>query len=1087
MKKIVCALLVMLSIPAFSQGFLHQQGQNIVDGNGNPVLLRGVGLGGWMIQEGYMLQTSAFAGSQHEIRKKISDLIGETDTEAFYQKYRDNGVTKRDVDSLKAWGFNSIRLPMHYNLYTLPIEQETVTGQQTWLDEGFERTDKLLEWCAANQMYLILDMHATPGGQGKDANISDYDTSKPSLWESEANKTKMIALWRKLAERYKDSPWIGAYDLINEPNWNFTGTNQNGCDEGSNAPLRSLMVAVTQEIREVDTNHMIIIEGNCWGNNYNGIFPLWDTNMTLSFHKYWNNNAVGSIQGMLNLRTQYNVPLWLGESGENSNVWFRDAIKLVESNNIGWSWWPMKKVESIAGPCNVTMPAGYQALLNYWGGTGTAPSQASAVATLNQLAENYKMQNVTTKPDVIDAMFRQIQTDETIKYKSHNLPGKVYASEYDLGTNGIAYSDTDVATYHSDGGSYTAWNKGWAMRNDGVDVETCTDAVTNGFDVNYTAAGEWLVYTLTPTAATAYDIDVRYAGIGGKIHLEDENGKISETITLPSTGGYTTWGTATFNSILLKAGTNKVKLYIDIAGFNLNYLDFKNPVAAAQVAMRALDAGTNILGDKITVTFNKDLATGIDFSQSSLSLKVNGTATAISNFEATSANSITFSTATPVSAGDVVLLTYAGTNIIAADAAIQPAFTDMPVTNRLGNIQSIPGTIQAEDFYVNNGLVLETTTDTGGGQDIGYTNAGDNLDYLVNIASEGNYKVEYRYAGATTTGQLSLQLINADTQNIETISLPPTGGWQTWQTKQTQVTLPAGRFYLRLLVDAPEFNLNWVRFTVMAADDDFDGVPNTADLCPNTPTGTVVDFTGCPLFTLPQNNFAVTVSDETCRSANNGSISITAAANHNYTATVTGTNYSQTSAFITTANFANLESGTYQMCITLAEAPAYKVCYDVTVNEPVDLAVLSRISAPQRTMELDLYGGQKYTISLNGESFTTTQSTVTLALKPGENNLEVKADKECQGTYREKVMLDATAVIYPNPVNGGIVYVAAPYAEDSNVSIEVFNVLGKRVYSAAFKPQTEDIAVNVSALEAGVYMIKVVSGTYTTNSKLVKQ
>lgn len=1087
MKKIICSLLLMLSIPAFSQGFLHQQGQNIVDGNGNNVLLRGMGLGGWMIQEGYMMQTSEFAGTQREIRAKIQGIIGETETEAFYQRYRDNGVTKRDIDSLKAWGFNSVRLPMHYNLYTLPIEQEATTGQQTWLTEGFDRTDKLLQWCAANQMYLILDMHAAPGGQGKDANISDYDPSKPSLWESEANKTKMIALWRKLAERYKDSQWIGAYDLINEPNWAFTGTNKNGCDEQNNAPLRSLMVAITQAIREVDTNHMIIIEGNCWGNNYNGIFPLWDNNMTLSFHKYWNNNEQGSIQGLLNLRTQYNVPLWLGETGENSNVWFRDAIKLVEGLNIGWSWWPLKKIESIAGPCNVTMPAGYQQLIDYWKGTGTAPSQSAAIATLNQLTENYKMENVTVKPDVIDAMFRQVQTDETKKYKNHPLPGKVFASEYDLGRLGFAYNDTDYATYHSDGGSYTAWNKGWAMRNDGVDIEVCNDAVTNGFDVNYTATGEWLLYTLNTTAATGYTVDVRYAGTGGKIHLEDATGRISETVTLPATGGYTTWSTFSLGTVLLKQGENKVKLYIDAGGSNLNYLEFKNAVPAAQVALNAIDAGTNVLGDKVTVTFNKDLTAGINFAESSLTLKVNGTTAAISGFEATSASSFTFNTATAISTGDVVTLTYAGTNLIATDATTQAVFTDKPVANRVGNIQQVPGTIQAESFYVNNGLSLETTTDTGGGQNIGYTNTGDYLDYLVNISQTTNYKIEYRYAGSSTTGQLSLQLINADTQTIETVSLPSTGGWQTWQTKQTNATLPAGRYYLRLYVAAPEFNLNWVRFTAVEVDDDNDGIPNSADLCPNTPAGTVVDFTGCPLFSLPQNNFAVTITGESCRTSNNGSISITATANHNYVATLTGGASAQTKNFTTSASFEGLESGNYQVCITLPEAPSYKVCYDVEITQPVDLAVLSRVSAPQRTVEVSLYGGEQYIVNLNGQSFTTTQSTLNLSLKPGENNLEIKADKECQGVYREKILLDATAVIYPNPVNGNTIFVAAPYDAESNVSIEIFNLIGNRVYNAVHKPQTEDIAADVSGLQAGVYMIKVVSGKNTTNSKIVKQ
>ena len=70
----------------------------------------------------------------------------------------------------------------------------------------------------------------------------------------------------------------------------------------------------------------------------------WDNNMVLSFHKYWNKNDQNSIQHILDFREQYQVPVWLGETGENSNVWFTEAIQLLESNNIGWSWWPLKKL-----------------------------------------------------------------------------------------------------------------------------------------------------------------------------------------------------------------------------------------------------------------------------------------------------------------------------------------------------------------------------------------------------------------------------------------------------------------------------------------------------------------------------------------------------------------------------------------------------------------------------------------------------------------------------------------------------------------------------------------------------------------------
>ena len=574
-KKVAFVLLLIAFQVSFGQGFLRADGEKIVDANGQNIILRGLGLGGWMVQEGYMLQTSNFAGPQYKIKQKIEELIGEENTKEFYNAYLANGITKRDIDSLKFWGFNSVRLPMHYNLYTLPIEEEN-SGDVTWLEKGFELTDNLLEWCSSNQMYLILDLHAAPGGQGHDANISDYDPTKPSLWESEANQQKMITLWQKLADRYKDNPWIGGYDIINEPNWNFEGENRNGCDEMNNKPLRKLMVDVTKAIREVDKKHIIFIEGNCWGNNYNGIFPLWDDNLVVSFHKYWNYNDLESIQKMLDYRKEYNVPIWLGESGENSNVWFRDAIKLMESNNIGWAFWPMKKVDNIAGVTSVNKSATYDSLLQYWKSSGTKPSISFAKKTLMLLAEEYKMENVTVKPDVIDAMFRQVLTVETKPYKQHSIPGIIYATEYDLGTNGYAYSDVDFINYRVSTGEFTTWNKGKKMRNDGVDIRVSNDIKTNGYEVYDIKDNEWLLFTVNIKKTKAYNVAIQYAceNIDGKLHLEIDGKIMSKPITLTSTKSEDKYKTVVLPKIKLKGGIHKIKVVFDKGGFVLNYLNF---------------------------------------------------------------------------------------------------------------------------------------------------------------------------------------------------------------------------------------------------------------------------------------------------------------------------------------------------------------------------------------------------------------------------------------------------------------------------------------------------------------------------------
>lgn len=285
-----------------SQGYLHRNGQKIVNGQGQEVILRGIGLGGWMLQEGYMLKTS---GPQHQLEARIIDLVGETRKQEFYSAWLANHTRKIDIDSMAAWGYNAVRLPMHYKLFTPPIEEEPVAGQITWRQEGFQMVDQLLAWCKANNLYLILDLHAAPGGQGKNADISDYDSAKPSLWESKANQDKTVALWRKLAERYANEPMIGAYDLINEPNWGLQNLadDPNGCSESQNALLWDLQKRITAAIREVDQNHLLFIEGNCWGNNYQGLPTLWDNNLAISYHKYWNN-----------------PPCWRAVSATNNNA-----------------------------------------------------------------------------------------------------------------------------------------------------------------------------------------------------------------------------------------------------------------------------------------------------------------------------------------------------------------------------------------------------------------------------------------------------------------------------------------------------------------------------------------------------------------------------------------------------------------------------------------------------------------------------------------------------------------------------------------------------------------------------------------------
>ncbi|MBW3553394.1 MAG: cellulase family glycosylhydrolase [Gemmatimonadetes bacterium] len=567
---------------ACAQEFLRASGQRIVDASGEEVILRGMGLGGWMLQEGYMLRT---AGPQHRIEARIEELVGRERKDAFYDAWLANHTRRIDVDSMAAWGFNSIRLPMHYKWFTPPIEEEPVPGEITWREDGFRLIDQLLDWAGANRMYLFLDLHAAPGGQGKNADINDYDPGKPSLWESAANQEKTIALWRRLAERYRDEPWMGGYDLINEPNWGFEdlAEDPNGCAEAGNAPLWELQRRITAAIREVDRNHLIVLEGNCWGNNYRGLPELWDDNLVVSFHKYWNYNDVASIRHMLDMRATRDVPVWLGESGENSNTWFTNAIALLEAHGIGWAWWPLKKI-GVNNPLEIVSPPAYERLRAFWRDEAPRPAGDEAWRALMELTESLKLEHNIIHRDVVDAMIRQPHTTEVLPFTAHRItPGAtatIAAVDYDLGRQGHAYSDADTANYHvSTGAARTPWNHGGAYRNDGVDIGTDPDDPEGGHYVGWTETGEWLQYTTEVTDGGLYTVHVEHAAAddGGALSLRVDGETVTERIPLPETGGVHQWIVRPVATVRLPSGRRRLRVVVEKGGFNLKSLRFSGP------------------------------------------------------------------------------------------------------------------------------------------------------------------------------------------------------------------------------------------------------------------------------------------------------------------------------------------------------------------------------------------------------------------------------------------------------------------------------------------------------------------------------
>ncbi len=834
MQKInLTILFILMSWNLFSQGFLHVSGKNIVNRNNENFIIRSIGTGNWMVQEGYMMQTSDVAGTQHEFKAKLTATIGAEKTNQFYQAWLNNHFTKADVDSMGKWGFNAIRVAMHYKWFTLPIEEEPVAGENTWHESGFVMIDNLLDWCEANQMYLILDLHAAPGGQGKDQAISDYDPTKPSLWENNYNKTKTVALWKKLAERYANEPWIGGYDLINEINWTFP--------EGNNSQIRALYGQISNAIRTHDTNHILFVEGNWFANDFSGLTPPWDANMAYSFHKYWTYNDESSIKWMLDLRNAQNRPVWLGETGENSNTWFTSLVSLVEKNNIGWSWWPVKK-SGINNVMYVKTNKEYTDLIETWKGNGTMTADAAFNAVM-AFSENHKVENCEMRYDVIDALIRQPKTSLTKPFKHHTTGQTIYFTNYDLGRNNFAYFDKDTANYHLNTNTFVNWNKGWAYRNDGVDIETCKDSQNNGYSVGWTEVGEWLQYTINSAQVGAYQLQIRTASEQtAVIHLEVDGKVASKPLTITGSGGWATWKTTTFDGIILPQGETKVRIVFDSGTANLNYFSLSNPQSVDNVKFEIISAETDKMNNTLFLRFNKEITNSeSELNLSDFQVIVNSSLATVSEikFEEGDKQCLVFSVNKDLFYSSQIKINYVGSSLKNNQQSLTQ-FSAFTVINKLIKHSEIPGKIEAENFYTNVGFELSDCTDAGGGKNTSYASVGDYLEYFVNVSKDGNYEIDFRVAALSGTPEIIISnTVNGVTTEKAQKRFTATGGWQTWNTQSAIVALPAGKSILKIQAKSGEFNLNWLEVNLTTGI--YSIKKKTINLFPN-PTSDVVNL-----------------------------------------------------------------------------------------------------------------------------------------------------------------------------------------------------------------------------------------------------
>ena len=393
-KWLVLLVLAVCSAVSAQSGFVHADGKYLVSPDGKRLQLRGTNLGNWLEPEGYMFGLEGGPQSTREIEGLVNELIGPQEAEKFWQTYRDAYVTEDDMRFLHEAGLNSIRIPLHYKFFTPGNE------------EGFQRLDRVVGWAKKYGLYVILDMHCAPGGQ-TGSNIDD-SWGYPWLFESAEDQELTIRIWKRIAQHYRDNPTVLGYDLLNEPIPHFPQLRK------YNPALEPLYKRITADIRQVDVHHVIILGGAQWDTNFTVFGAPFDSNVMYTFHKYWSPPTEAEIQPYLDFRSRYNVPIWLGESGESKDEWIHDFTAVLEKDEVGWAFWPYKKMDKASAFVSWQKPVYWDDIVAFArtrGSTGDSEKQIAARpslehsrAALQELLQKVRLRNCRVNPGYLQAL-----------------------------------------------------------------------------------------------------------------------------------------------------------------------------------------------------------------------------------------------------------------------------------------------------------------------------------------------------------------------------------------------------------------------------------------------------------------------------------------------------------------------------------------------------------------------------------------------------------------------------------------------------------------------------------------------------------
>jgi aryl-phospho-beta-D-glucosidase BglC (GH1 family) len=404
---------------------------------GSKITFRGFGLGNWLNLEHFMI---GLPGTESQLRQAIKEAYGPENAARFWEVFWDQYITEADFQFLKSLGVNAVRISFNYHRF----EDDNTPCQ--FADTGFAPIDRVLKLCEKYQIYAILDLHAAPGGQNPDWH-SDNSFGENLFWAFPDLWKRVIALWQYIARRYRDNPWVAAYDLINEPVLNGYPVER----------LNQFYAKLIPTIREVDPNHLLFVEGDTYSRDFTMLPPPTDPNLAYTFHYYAfftadefpDKHRADAVESSLrktitleDIRQRLKRPIWCGETGipvDQGNLpdledLLQNTLAVLEKNNISWSLWSYKDARSMG----MVVPHKHSLWMDFsrkachhwdfWGEYDQARKKAQEFITgfhvptherlIQKLLFRFLADNMLVNTQVYHELFSQIPFAELLTYPS---------------------------------------------------------------------------------------------------------------------------------------------------------------------------------------------------------------------------------------------------------------------------------------------------------------------------------------------------------------------------------------------------------------------------------------------------------------------------------------------------------------------------------------------------------------------------------------------------------------------------------------------------------------------------------------------